>query len=374
MASIHVFTTHSYLYAQSFLRFIDDHFPGKHQFMVIGNDFDNNMNCFPRNLPNIIYIDSYVENHKEIMEYFLRSERIFYHYLSLPLKLQLLLLFRRTQLKKIYWIGWGADLYEWKDSISGNLKSRLAYFISDLFRKNIENYVGLFPPDIEYFKEKFGRRARTFYASYPEPLYNPVYEIYENELLAKTIPEKLQLGDPICIQIGHSCSASLNHVTAIKMLSRFLHANVHFYIPLSYGDPLYGDRVEEYAKNLLGNKVTCIRDLISKEDYMHFLSSIDIAVFNTHRQIGLGNIWPLLFFGKKIFLPSESVMFKYFREKCINIGKYEDIENMVFEELISQCKPELSNGKRYIIQHHLNLEKKVEMWSEVFNSNTNSKS
>jgi dTDP-N-acetylfucosamine:lipid II N-acetylfucosaminyltransferase len=133
---------------------------------------------------------------------------------------------------------------------------------------------------------------------------------------------------------------------------------------LSYGDMEYGNQVEQHAKTLFGDKVVCIREMMSEEDYMDFLSTIDIAIFNTPRQIGLGNITPLLYMEKKIFMPAGSVMYDYYRSLNIEICDYGQIDKMEFDWF---TKPvDMKNAKRFVESSATNKEVIIEMWQRVF--------
>ena len=102
---------------------------------------------------------------------------------------------------------------------------------------------------------------------------------------------------------------------------------------------------------------------MSMDMYMEFLSTIDIAIFNTPRQIGLGNINPLLFMEKKIFMPKGSVMYDFYKSQNINICDYNEIQNLNFKDFINPIN--MKEGRNYMVAE-LDKEKKIEMWSKVF--------
>jgi hypothetical protein len=124
----------------------------------------------------------------------------------------------------------------------------------------------------------------------------------------------------------------LNHIEVLNQLTKYQNENIRIYLPLSYGDKNYGDQVEKYAKNLFGDKVVCLRNMMTKSDYMDFLSMIDIAIFNTSRQIGLGNITPLLYMGKKIFMPAGSIMYEYYKSVGVEVFDSNQLNNMEFSQ------------------------------------------
>jgi len=259
------------------------------------------------------------------------------------------------------WVAWGADLYQWKKVKRRSMFDKVRNFVAYKFRKKIKCFVGIFLPDIDFFKKEFKSNAKTFYASYVGGLYNP---LYEKELNVPSLAEKIKNKEPINIQIGHSCATILNHIQVLNDLHKFKNENIKIYIPLSYGDMEYGDQVEQHAKILFGDKVICIREMMNEEDYMDFLSTVDIAIFNTPRQIGLGNISPLLYMEKKIFIPKGTVMYEYYKSQNIEICDYNQIDKIDFDRF---SKPVgMENAKRFVKSQATNKEKKIEMWQRVF--------
>ena len=202
----------------------------------------------------------------------------------------------------MFWVAWGADLYQWKNKPEGNILRRCKIYIRNAiafrFRERIKYFVGIFPPDIDYFKKEFKSDAKTFYASYVGGLFN---DLYTKRLNLMPLEGKILNSECINIQIGHSSTSILNHIDVLENLVKYKNENIKIYIPLSYGNKEYGDRVQEVAIQLFRDKVVCIREMMDKDDYMKFLSTIDIAIFNTTRQIGLGNITPLLYMEKNLY-------------------------------------------------------------------------
>jgi hypothetical protein len=273
-----------------------------------------------------------------------------------------LLILNSSIMKKIVWVEWGYDLYNWRIKNS-NLKSKLKNAINYSFRKKIKYFVAIFPPDIEVFKNEFTSSAQTFYATYVQRQYDSYFKKAINLV---TLSEKSKNNDTINIQIGNSCDESLNHIEVLQDLLKFKDEKIKIYIPLSYGNMATGDAIEIKAKSLFGDKVVCIRKMIDKEKYLDFLASIDIAIFNTQRQIGLGNLAPLRYMGKKIFIPAGSVMYEHFRSQGINICDYNRIKLMNFESFTEPV--DMRKAKELIQANVANVNLKVEMWTKIFDA------
>ncbi|HHX70562.1 MAG TPA: TDP-N-acetylfucosamine:lipid II N-acetylfucosaminyltransferase, partial [Gallicola sp.] len=291
MSVLHITTGSNYNVTIDFIKFINGNFTdSSHRFLVIDNP--KNVPSEFKNIDNIIIIDRNDNKYyKLIYKYIQKQELVILHSLCLDVYFQMFLLTKPLLMKKIVWVAWGMDLYQWMRN-SNKIVYKLRNYISYNFRQKIKYFVGIFPPDIDYFKKEFKSNAITFYASYTGNLYNPLYgkDKYFNKL-----EDKVKGNGCINIQIGHSSTKTLNHLEVLKSLEKFKGKNIRIYLPLSYGDMKYGDFVEEKAKKLFGDKAICIREMMSREDYMEYLSTIDIAIFNTTRQIGLGNISPMLY-------------------------------------------------------------------------------
>lgn len=294
----HVVSNSNTVVVGNYIKFVNENFDiNAHEFLIVENG--TIVNSIIQNQRNVKTVSTLkISNLYRVLKH---SDKVIFHYLQLTTSQMLVLLFFPTIFNKLYWVAWGADLYEWrKKSVEikiSNTKLLIKNIIGLSFRKRIKYFVGIFPPDIDCFKKEFNSNAETFYASYVGNLYSfPDNNKYKH---SPTLEHKISNNDCINIQIGHSCSKALNHIEVLHRLSRFKDENIRIYLPLSYGDENYGDLVEQKAKNIFGEKSICIRQLMPKSAYLDYLSTIDIAVFNTTRQIGLGNISPMLYMEKK---------------------------------------------------------------------------
>jgi len=290
-----------------------------------------------------------------------QSDKIILHSLNFTY-FQFLILLNFRLHEKLYWVSWGADLYNWRSNIHNfkyYMKNKIAYNI----RKKIKNFVGIFPPDIEFYTNEFGANSRIYHASYVGGIYASVYR---NKYDNIDLEAKGKSGGGFNILIGHSSNKNLNHKEVLHDLLKYKNENIKIYIPLSYGDKKYGKEIEDEAYKLFGDRAICIKEFMDKDSYYLFLSKIDIVIFNTKRQIGLGNIHPLIHMHKKIFIPRNSVMFNYFTSQKVNICDYCEIRDMSFNKFIANIN--MSDSKNYLLNNVYNKNRKIEMWSEVFNA------
>src|SRR5690625_3317840 len=276
MSILHITTGANYNVTKYYIRFVNDNFiHSNHKFIVI----DNPTNVPPEfyNVSNIIIIDRKKKKYRKLVyEHIKKEEFVILHSLCLDIYLQASILIERLLMGKIAWVSWGADLYQWNKKKHRNLINKIGNYIRNkinlIFRRRIKYFVGIFPPDIKYFKKEFKSNAKTFYASYTGNLYNP---LYSKDKVFNKLEDKVKDSECINIQVGHSSTNALNHLEVLKSLEKFKGENIRLYLPLSYGDKNYGDYVEDRAKEIFNDKAICIREMMSKDEYMEYLSTID---------------------------------------------------------------------------------------------------
>lgn len=356
MSILHLMKGPNYAMLRPFMRFVSENFSdADHYFLFMENvrNIPDDMVNHPRFIA--------LQGNGSVWSYLREYDRVILHSLSFSGVDQAMLLLFPGLMKKLVWVAWGADLYQWKRGGRNNLATRARNFVSWSFRRSVKYFVGVFPPDIEFFSETFKSSATKYYAPYVDGLYNGVYHAESRPM---SIEQKVNSGKTINIQIGHSCSSILNHKKTLDNLARFAKENIKVYLPLSYGDIEYGDQVATYAKALFGEKTLCIREFLDKEEYMKLLSTMDICIFDSNRQIALGNIVPLLYMQKKIYLPSKSVMYRYFKSLGINICDCDELCTVSFAHLTKSV--DMSDAFRYAKAQATDKNAQVEMWRKVF--------
>jgi hypothetical protein len=203
-------------------------------------------------------------------------------------------------LKKVVWIEWGADLYTWKDN-HGGIMSQLMNRIDHQLRTKCAAVVCIFPPDQQHYRNEFpNSQAKVFYAPYSAGKVSAEYQNYTPD---SRLQQSKASGEPIYIQVGHSATPTIDHIHTLDTLSRFSDQNIRLFLPLNYGDSQYADRVQAHAEKLFPGKVICLRQMLAPADYFAHLARVDIGIFDTHRQIALGNIQRMLFRNVKLYLP-----------------------------------------------------------------------
>ena len=281
--------------------------------------------------------------------------------------MQLLCLLCPGIMKRIVWIEWGGDLYSWNVKRTG-LKRLYRIPLGSALRKRVGSFVGIFPPDCEEYREQFPTsRANVFYAPYCSAKGHLAYQGYSpDRRLSRTRREN----DTVYIQIGHNAMRSLNHIETMKMLEHLAGENIKMFLPLSYGDEENAREVEEYAREHFPGKAICLRTFMPKDEYFKLLDRIDIAIFQTYRQCGLGNIYEMIFHNVKLYMPQDSVMYKYFVGQGIPVQKSDCLSEISFGELCSDYLITDSCGHKKMIESLGSVEEKVGLWKEIYDALT----
>ena len=365
MKIFHLMSSLNYPILVNYIEFINNNFMmDQHTFLII---VKNNYICKDlKNCVNVTTID-YEDINKFIIiiDEIKKSDITLLHFLSFTTPQKLYILTHRSILNKLTWIGWGADLYEWRIKNVSRFRAIYIDIISLILRRKIKRFVGIFPPDIIFFKKEYRSKAMTFYASYS---INMSGTQQNDEITSTYLDDKIKNNFCINIQVGHSSNPILNHIEVLKILSKYKNENMKIFLPLNYGSKEYGDVVEKEAKEIYGVKVNCIRNKMTQKEYIDFLKKIDIAIFNTNRQIGLGNVIPLLSMGKKIFFPKESVMYQFYNLNNVKIYDYSEIKTMTFESITKNTDINMKSVRDYINKNFLSKKNKIEMWKKVFNA------
>ncbi|HWR62069.1 MAG TPA: TDP-N-acetylfucosamine:lipid II N-acetylfucosaminyltransferase, partial [Clostridia bacterium] len=136
------------------------------------------------------------------------------------------------------------------------------------------------------------------------------------------VKKPADIHEELRILLGNSASETNNHFEALDVLAGFAAENIRVICPLSYGDNDYRDRVIKYGQSVLGEKFTYLDKFYNISEYMDILFTVDIGIFNNDRQQALGNIYPLLYLGKKIYMKNDTTMWDEIRNE-FGLGVFE---------------------------------------------------
>lgn len=242
----------------------------------------------------------------------------------------------------IVWIFFGAEIYNSFRHFRKNAllpktrkfaRSTSDYYIEwfkPLYRKLIgrktnESYIRDFLMRINYFaltQEKtyaYLRDQGMTGARFVEFSYYSMEESVGKELLDKRVG-----GDAILL--GNSASLTNNHLDALELLSRNEITGLDIVVPLSYGESHLRERVKREGYQRFGDRFRPLEDFLPIAEYNKLMLDCGFVLMNHLRPQARGNIVTALWFGAKVFLNKENLLYQDFREKGLFVFPFSDIE------------------------------------------------
>ena len=262
---------------------------------------------------------------------------------------------------------WGGDMYLYREG--KGLKFSAARTIMRTLVKSGTGVINLIEEDYDQFCKIFckARKNRHFVAGVPN---DPLKKDNFSEFYPK--PDEIgKLKYEYRVLVGNAAYPENQHMEAFRMINEmkqrdgFENIKVTVVVPLSYGDDDYKEEVMKAGEEILGESFLPVTEYMERQDYIKFLASCDIAVFNNNRQQALGNICIMLNLGRKVFLRDDTPMWEYFRDRGYYLYNINDIKDKTPEELF--VLPEEAMQKN-IREQADRAEEDVRDWTKVFES------
>lgn len=278
----------------SFIDFVDKNFgrEGHHYVFITSEKYEYGLT----KEHNVEFLHTDEDIFKALLSYMQKAKKIILHGLWRD-KVDKLLVENPELFKKCYWIMWGGEYY-YKELHSDNRKKvieQVAYAIA------YSCYDFYMVQDIYGAKGKF---VGNFF--YPSSLHvNKKYKVKKKKYTN--------------ILLGNSSASTNNHLEALDVLEKYKKKKIKIYTVLSYGDFKYGMKVMKRGYEYFGNNFKPILDFMEPSSYLKFISNMDIALFNHHRQQAFGNTIALLGMGKKVYLNPKSNLNNFFSDMRIKV-------------------------------------------------------
>jgi len=330
-----------------YIDFINRYFDKKrHEFIIWGKPrFEYGLT--PEH--KVTWIDSKIKVFNLLKSLYM-SDKIILHGLWKERVIQLLLI-QPWLIKKCYWVMWGGDFYF--PEIHSRQKKILI--------KNLKHFVTIVEGDYEYIKENY--QAGGFLHEcfcYPSNAINESILQFAKYYL--NILSKSNINRTINILVGNSATKYNNHLEIFEKLYSYSNEKIKIFVPLTYGDMKYAQEIIEIGRNMFGDKFIPLREHMPYEDYLKFLSNIDIAIFAHNRQQALGNIIALLGMGKKVFLKSSTTHWKLFQKLDVKVF---DLEGGIDLTFITKETAKTNSEK---MAKYFSIENLVKQWKKIFDN------
>jgi len=331
---LHIWNGSNYATINSFTSLVNRRFDREEHFFVCIDSESNPQQKISR-FKNVLFMPKAEhEDFKTFLALLKKAEHVYWHAMGLNWRTQAKLLARPKIMKKSCWVEWGADLYGWRRKGGNPIRDAIVNSVCYRWRRSVSCTVAIFETDGEVIKSQFGEGMPVLYAGYC------AVHAERTDELKPAEPENDGL---LHVLIGHSATPNCFHADVLEKLARYKDEKIAVHIPLTYGDMDYAREVEKKAYELFpAEKVFILKDQMELEDYIRYLWGMDVGVFAVWRQIALGNIEQLLYMMKKVYMPSDSVLGKYFSGKNAEYYPYETLGTETFEEFsrgVKAAKP-----------------------------------
>jgi dTDP-N-acetylfucosamine:lipid II N-acetylfucosaminyltransferase len=252
----------------------------------------------------------------------------------------------------VVWSGWGKDYYarfpsfrQWAyqektrklmselepDRAPAGLVDRIRCKIADRCRKHQEKKaIGR----INYFSSPLPQDYPLVRAAFPS------FSARYLQLNYGSVEDTFQVGpDTVSgknILVGNSADPANNHLEVFDVLKDLDLSDRLIYVPLSYGDRQYRDRVISAGNALFGGRFSPLLDFMPLEQYNRTVASCGTVIMNHRRQQAIGNIGTMLYKGAKLFLNGEGIAFGFFAGQGAHLSSVAALDardERVFDEL-----------------------------------------
>lgn len=343
-------------FIKPFINFMNRNFNQSDHIFIIWGGVSSNKIPIPEQ-SNVIEIKQLRKSIRQLLNLIKNSETIIIHsFYNLNL-IMLLNLLKRARNKAI-WIAWGGDIYPFLNN-NKNLKLKIIDFMRKRIVMNLKAIATLVSGDYDLITNHYKVFPKYFKAIYMSD--------ERTDIINKiNLEQKIKKNNVTKIIIGNSATPTNNHEEILIKLYKFRDYSIEIYCPLSYGDSEYGEKIKNLGNELFGEKFYSINRLMPMKEYTEFLSDMDIGIFNNDRQQGLGNIFSLLYLGKKVYLKNNTTMWKeIYNEMKLVVSDINKLETETFDQFIYNENADIVNNMN-ILNRRYDPKHSVELWEEIF--------
>lgn len=161
-------------------------------------------------------------------------------------------------------------------------------------------------------------------------------------------PGRSVLSKSNVVLVGNNRSVYNNHLDIIDLICRsHCDTQLSFLFPFSYGpENRYTSEVRHRAEDALG-KVRFLEDFLPRMTYLELITTARAAVFNSYRQMAMGNIFVLLEYGVKIYLNTRNIIYHWLIDLGLKVYTIEDFASDMKSAAALELNPEekVANAK-----------------------------
>ena len=143
---------------------------------------------------------------------------------------------------------------------------------------------------------------------------------------------------PVTVLLGNSGDPMNNHMDAIKYFKSGRLIDSKIICPFSYGNKPYIAFIERWLNNKLGSRFIALKTYMKRDDYVRFLSTIDVVVMNHNRQQAFGNTITALCLGKPVYMKKTSVVYSMLKNMGLrHVYDINELKNSNIDEIRLQA-------------------------------------
>lgn len=191
----------------------------------------------------------------------------------------------------------------------------------------------------------------------------PYTRLKADKILANAKNNPSEKDGILNIALYHRGTVEGNHIEILKKLDRFEN-KIRIYVPLSYGDSEYIEKVKTYIEESCKDNVIVVDEFMEYEKYVQFINKMDIGIFDCTTSTALGNVAIYVFLEKKLLINRKGIIKKAFDEESIPHGYVDELETVAFDKLTEM--PEYSKNACYDIVP-MNKEQAIAAWKKILN-------
>ena len=350
---IHMFPKSQFV--EGFVSFVRNHFDTKNHKVIL---YTNQRFELPSELYEMEFVSDYDEkNLFWLYRELISADKIIFHNLSVTFYVMLMVYLTPSIAKKASWLVWGGDLYCYRKRPK-RMMDRFVEHMRKVIISRLPYIATLTTGDYDLARKWYKTKAKNIRVNYCD----------ENEINILKDVQKMNLpeSDTVNILLGNSATESNCHIEMLDVLSKFKNENICIYVPLSYGNMEYAKKVKEYGSKIFRDKIVYIEKFMDRRQYFSLIARMQVTIFNHDRQQALGNIFAMLFLGKKVYLRQGTAMWS----EMTNSWKYhvfsaEEIVNETLQGLCEYNSIERSKNMQ-IAERFYNVKNKVAEWSVFF--------
>lgn len=349
VANVHLLIDN--IYSKRFIEYVNTHFnQEEHMFLVLVEQ-ENLKYLNPNQYPNMKVIhlklgwEKCMEiNYEEILHFIYSSKKVFIHFLTDFISW---LLCRFNIQQNLYWLPWGADFYNFidiqlYDELTHDFLKKRGIFIPDYTGSIYEQYkkgairrinyiLTGFPEEYNLINDKFIIKSKFAPFIYPNQINIPVLDTVKNNKLKRNNIFSTRY----TILLGNSGDPANNHVDMLYTLKKLNSKDFTVFVPLTYGPKDYIKEVIDLGKEILGEQFVPLTEHLPSEEYFEHLNFVDVAIMNHNRQQAIGNVFALLYLGKKIYLKEHTTTYLSLINQGFYLFNVLEMPNQNIEEIFN---------------------------------------